>query len=921
MKKYLILLTLIVLAACTKEASDDLRPADGRYSMTVKASKVGTKALGLTGSTLNATWAEGEKVYVHNDTKNADLEGFLTAQGSGTSTTLRGELTGTIAAGDHLTLKFCNPSYASQTGTLGYIQSHCDYATATVTVNSIAGGDVTINGSSATFINQQAIVKFTLLDNADGTTPVNATELKVSDGTNTYTVTPASATNVLFVAIPGFSNKTVTLTAIADGVRYNYEKTGVTFENNKYYDITVKMTNTGVPVGAVSYQFTVNADGGKVYFSQGNLQYQASTDTWRFAEKQYDAIGSDNSNVSPSFSGWIDSFGWGSGNQPTQTSEDPNVYSSFVDWGTHAISNGGNTANLWRTLSESEWTYLVFTRSNASSKRGRATVNGMYCFVLLPDEWELPTGLSFTPDANNWTNIYTTEQWAQMEAAGAVCLPASGSRAGGANNTNVNNFNEWCCYWSSTSANSTQGYNLWVTSDHVGTTDKGNYQMGASVRLVKNMISSGSIGYATTAVNKTTADAAFTNPLTLVGDGTVTYVRSDGDDICTVNAATGEVTLNGTAGTCTITATVADSPFYTYATATASYTLSVAAATLSVTASNYSGTYDGAAHGITVTCDGATIKYRTTASGEYNLTENPTYSAAGTYTVYYQVTRAYYTTVTGSRTVTISQKPLTITAKAQTVNYGTAITKNTTQVTTNSLCSGHSLTAITLTQSTTNATTNGTITPSAATIKDGSNNVVTSNYNITYSTGKLTINKVAPTYTAPTARTGLTYTGSAQTLINAGSASGGTMYYSLDNSNWYTSVDNANMKRTDANTSGYTAYYKVTGDGNHNNVASASIKVAIAKANGYCTLSSTSSDGWLLPKSKNETITVTHHGGNLTYSKSGYNTDNISVSFSGNNVTISKIDKYALCYGTVTITSAATNNYHAASATYTCNGN
>ncbi len=252
--------------------------------------------------------------------------------------------------------------------------------------------------------------------------------------------------------------------------------------------------------GKLPGAFSVSATK-QVWFSQGNLQYQANstgateapyTGVWRFAANQYEAIGSGNSNVSASYDGWIDSFGWGSGNQPTQTSEASNVYSTFVDWGTNAISNGGNTANLWRTLSESEWTYLVFTRPNASSKRGRATINGMYCFVLLPDDWVLPSGLSFTPDANNWTNEYTTEQWIQMEDAGAVCFPAAGSRAGGTNNTNVNDYNRWCCYWSSTSANSSQGYNLWVTSDHVGTTDKGNYQMGASVRLVSETMFPGS---------------------------------------------------------------------------------------------------------------------------------------------------------------------------------------------------------------------------------------------------------------------------------------------------------------------------------------------------------------------------------------------------------------------------------------------
>ena len=237
MKKYLILLALTVLAACAKEAADDNRPADGHYTMTVQASKVGTKALALDGSTLNATWTQGDVVKVY---KGDDEIGELTAQSTGTPTTLRGELTVAPSANDVLTLKFLSPSYASQNGTLAYIESHCDYATATVTVKSVAGGNVTINGSSATFINQQAIVKFTLLDKVDGTTHINATLLTVGNGTNTYTVTPASATNVLYVALPGFGNKTVTLNATDGNYNYTYEKSGVTFTNGQYYAITVK---------------------------------------------------------------------------------------------------------------------------------------------------------------------------------------------------------------------------------------------------------------------------------------------------------------------------------------------------------------------------------------------------------------------------------------------------------------------------------------------------------------------------------------------------------------------------------------------------------------------------------------------------------------------------------------------------------
>ena len=86
----------------------------------------------------------------------------------------------------------------------------------------------------------------------------------------------------------------------------------------------------------------------------------------------------------------------------------------------------------------------------------------------------------------------------------------------------------------------------------------------------------GSISYETASVSKTTADAAFTNPLTKTGDGAVAY-ESSAASVATVNASTGEVTIVG-AGTATITATVTDSDTYSYATKTASYTLTVTAA-------------------------------------------------------------------------------------------------------------------------------------------------------------------------------------------------------------------------------------------------------------------------------------------------------------------------------------------------------
>ena len=209
-------------------------------------------------------------------------------------------------------------------------------------------------------------------------------------------------------------------------------------------------------VGSKGGLFSVS-EGHQVRFSQGNLQYQASSNTWRFAEHQYDYVGADNSNISSTYSGWIDLFGWGTSGwnsgancyQPWSTSTSYSDYypgGSYTngltgayaeaDWAWHnAISNGGNAVQQWRTLTEDEWCYLQFDRTNASAKLGIGNINGVGGLIILPDNWTLPSGCSFTSgfasSYNVWTrNSYTLSQWAQMEAAGAIFLPAAGNRNG-----------------------------------------------------------------------------------------------------------------------------------------------------------------------------------------------------------------------------------------------------------------------------------------------------------------------------------------------------------------------------------------------------------------------------------------------------------------------------------------------------------
>lgn len=93
---------------------------------------------------------------------------------------------------------------------------------------------------------------------------------------------------------------------------------------------------------------------------------------------------------------------------------------------------------------------------------------------------------------------------------------------------------------------------------------------------------------------------------------------------------------------------------------TVSKTFTILSGTMNVTATGYTGTYDGLVHNIVVNApEFATVMYRTTASGTYDLDTNPTYTDVGTYTVYYKVTKDNYTPVEGNATVTISQATLT----------------------------------------------------------------------------------------------------------------------------------------------------------------------------------------------------------------------------------------------------------------------
>lgn len=288
------------------------------------------------------------------------------------------------------------------------------------------------------------------------------------------------------------------------------------------YDEIDSIVFVDVPAGAtivdgvlMDGEFSVSTTT-KVHFSQGNLQatYNGSAWTWSFATNQYDYIGDAaannaiNGNGSVSVNGIVDIFGWSTAATYygiNNSTSDSTYSGDFVDWGVNPISNGGNTANAWRTLSMEEWKYLFHSRAKADERCGLGSVNGVNGTILLPDDWTtVPAGLTFTSvkDMNlPWTentyncycywvnrngknfaqNTYTTQQWSAMEAYGAVFLPAAGCRD---DVTFVGGVGLYGFYWSSSPYDEIYAYHMNSNSYYLFPQQKANRNFGHSVRLV-----------------------------------------------------------------------------------------------------------------------------------------------------------------------------------------------------------------------------------------------------------------------------------------------------------------------------------------------------------------------------------------------------------------------------------------------------
>lgn len=178
----------------------------------------------------------------------------------------------------------------------------------------------------------------------------------------------------------------------------------------------------------------------------------------------------------------------------------------YCDWGVN-FDDAGNmrtvpatfteASRTWYTLSAYEWNYLLTTRYRALQLRGQGmilTEDGDYVagLIVLPDNWECPEDCSFVPSLDYSANAYGATgsvpgrhgSWEEMEAAGAVFLPATGDRRGSSFYLSGSIGNYWSSSAGSGSSLGLYAYYLSFRSGDVHPQYNTNRCVGMSVRLV-----------------------------------------------------------------------------------------------------------------------------------------------------------------------------------------------------------------------------------------------------------------------------------------------------------------------------------------------------------------------------------------------------------------------------------------------------
>ena len=377
----------LMTAACSNDDNDlTQQPAKAEgipFTATISIGESGTtRALSESGSTLVATWDTGEKValiYTVSATTYVK-EAEVTPQGDGTatiSTTLEGSpaddtdvtIVYPYSAVDGTTKDVKTDLLASQNGLLTGIGSIAEKyelrKTTTPAKLKIDGTTASLKGT-VSLTNQNAIFKLTLKD-IDGTSDVSATSVVISDQTGVVTtVTPAPATNVMYVALPTTATTLKFLVTGSDSKKYFNMASSLSL-GASYYQSTVKLATVGDVIlstgkcakagtsGAVAKICYLGDETGESAYNYTNGLALALSDANSGSTYKWKTENSDAGHTKQNSSTFTEE----SGLQYNDATHNSDTYPAFKA----AIANNGTTAptgcSAWFLASGYQWQKMI----------------------------------------------------------------------------------------------------------------------------------------------------------------------------------------------------------------------------------------------------------------------------------------------------------------------------------------------------------------------------------------------------------------------------------------------------------------------------------------------------------------------------------------------------------------------------------
>ena len=272
-----MIMAAMMMAACSNEdvagSMGDNTQQSRTWQVSINAGPATTRAISIGGNneqTLYTNWDANDAVEVIKDGVSVGTLHADVSAGNSAYATLTGTLTGTFAVNDEVTLCYHTAAldYTSQVGTLGGVSTNKSYLTATSTVQAINVGSGTIQDevgylsmSNAAFSPMQSYLSLSF---TDGVNPISIASFviwadggklvktKALDGTTTYateanplTITPASATNKLFIALRdenGAANNLHIEAYDVNNGKFTYEGSK-NLEYGKFYTGTLTMNS------------------------------------------------------------------------------------------------------------------------------------------------------------------------------------------------------------------------------------------------------------------------------------------------------------------------------------------------------------------------------------------------------------------------------------------------------------------------------------------------------------------------------------------------------------------------------------------------------------------------------------------------------------------------------------------------------